>query len=53
MIPLTNNNSYPLDIEETPIEVIGENDGVFNNEDYILFLWRRNRHLEHRKQDLQ
>ena len=37
MIPLTNNNSYPLDIEETPIEVIGENDGVFNNEDYILF----------------
>ncbi|TAF68969.1 MAG: peptidase C25 [Flavobacterium sp.] len=37
MIPLTNNNSYPLDIEETPIEVIGENDGIFNNEDYILF----------------
>jgi hypothetical protein len=37
MIPLTNNNSYPLDIEETPIEVVGENDGVFNNEDYVLF----------------
>nr|WP_315157411.1 type IX secretion system sortase PorU [uncultured Flavobacterium sp.] len=37
MIPLSNNIPYPIDIEETPIEVIGENDGVFNNEDYILF----------------
>lgn len=37
MIPLNNNNTYPLDIEETPIEVIGESDGVFDNNDYILF----------------
>lgn len=37
MIPLTNNNQYPIDLEETPIEVIGESDGVFNNDDYILF----------------
>ncbi|MCZ8227730.1 type IX secretion system sortase PorU [Flavobacterium sp.] len=37
MIPLTNTNSYPLDLEETPIQIIGENDGTFNNEDYILF----------------
>lgn len=37
MIPLSNDNQYPLDLEETPIEIIGENDGVFNNEDYLLF----------------
>ncbi|MGL2995287.1 type IX secretion system sortase PorU [Flavobacterium sp. TSSA_36] len=37
MIPLSNNNNYPLDLEETPIEIIGEEDGVFNTEDYILF----------------
>lgn len=37
MIPLANTISYPFDLEETPIEVLGENDGVFDNEDYILF----------------
>lgn len=37
MIPLSNDNNYPFDLEETPIEIAGENDGIFNNEDYLLF----------------
>jgi len=37
MLPLSNNTYYPEDLTENAIEIIGENDGVFNNEDYILF----------------
>ncbi len=37
MLPLANNTYYPLDLTENAIEFIGESDGVFNNEDYILF----------------
>ncbi len=37
MLPLLNSTYYPSDLAENAIEVIGENDGVFNNEDYILF----------------
>ncbi|WP_166966195.1 type IX secretion system sortase PorU [Yeosuana marina] len=37
MIPYSNSISYPLDIQENAIEFIGEEDGVFNNDDYILF----------------
>ncbi|MGL5113133.1 MAG: type IX secretion system sortase PorU, partial [Flavobacterium sp.] len=37
MIPLSNDNEYPTDLQETPIEIAGENDGIFNNEDYLLF----------------
>lgn len=37
MIPLSNAIYYPNDLEENAIQVIGESDGVFNNEDYILF----------------
>jgi hypothetical protein len=37
MIPLSNATFYPDDLEENAIQVIGESDGVFNNEDYILF----------------
>jgi hypothetical protein len=37
MLPLSNSDYYPLDLTENAIQVIGENDGVFNNEDYILF----------------
>jgi hypothetical protein len=37
MLPLSNSAYYPSDLAENAIEVIGENDGVFNNEDYILF----------------
>lgn len=37
MVPLSNAISYPIDLAENAIQVIGENDGIFNNEDYILF----------------
>ena len=37
MLPLSNSISYPIDLTENAIEIVGENDGVFNNEDYILF----------------
>ena len=37
MLPLSNNIYYPSDLTENAIEVIGENDGTFNDEDYILF----------------
>lgn len=37
MLPLANNIYYPDDLIENAIQVSGENDGVFNNEDFILF----------------
>jgi hypothetical protein len=37
MLPLLNSVDYPLDLAENAIQFIGENDGTFNNEDYILF----------------
>lgn len=37
MVPLKNSTPYPNDLEENAIQVIGENDGVFDNGDYILF----------------
>ena len=37
MLPLLNSTFYPSDLAENAIQFIGENDGVFNNEDYILF----------------
>ena len=37
MLPLMNNVFYPNDLEENAIQVIGENDGVFDDSDYILF----------------
>ncbi|WP_308990911.1 type IX secretion system sortase PorU [Mariniflexile litorale] len=37
MIPNSNAVPYPFDVEENAIKVVGETDGVFNNEDYILF----------------
>jgi Peptidase family C25 len=37
MLPLSNATFYPTDLTENAIQIIGENDGVFNNEDYILF----------------
>jgi hypothetical protein len=37
MIPLKNSEDYPADLRENAIQVIGENDGVFDNSDYILF----------------
>jgi len=37
MLPLANNAYYPEDLAENAIQIIGESDGTFNNEDYILF----------------
>jgi len=37
MMPFANNANFPFDPTENAIKVIGEDDGVFNNEDYILF----------------
>ena len=37
MLPLLNSTTYPEDLTENAIQFIGENDGVFNDNDYILF----------------
>lgn len=37
MVPLMNNVMYPFDLEENAIQVIGEEDGFFDNNDYVLF----------------
>jgi hypothetical protein len=37
MLPLSNATYYPTDLTENAIQIIGENDGVFNDDDYILF----------------
>lgn len=37
MLPLLNSTAYPIDLQENAIQFIGEEDGVFNDNDYILF----------------
>ncbi|GAA4887954.1 type IX secretion system sortase PorU [Flaviramulus aquimarinus] len=37
MIPYSNAIPYPFDVPENAIKFVGEEDGVFNNEDFILF----------------
>jgi hypothetical protein len=37
MLPLSNATYYPSDLIENAIQVFGENDGTFDNDDYILF----------------
>ncbi len=37
MLPLMNNVEYPFDLKENAIQVIGEEDGKFDSQDYILF----------------
>lgn len=37
MIPLLNSVDYPMDLAENAIQFIGEEDGAFNDGDYILF----------------
>ncbi|MBN4084868.1 type IX secretion system sortase PorU, partial [Flavobacteriaceae bacterium AH-315-B10] len=37
MLPLENAVNFPLDLTENAIQFIGEEDGVFNNDDHILF----------------
>ena len=37
MIPLLNSTEYPSDLAENAILFVGEEDGIFNPDDYILF----------------
>ena len=37
MVPLSNATAYPMDLTENSIQFIGEEDGVFDSQDYILF----------------
>ncbi|RVU89705.1 type IX secretion system sortase PorU [Flavobacterium columnare] len=37
MIPLLNSENSNLDLQENAIQIIGEEDGVFDDSDYILF----------------
>jgi len=37
MVPLLNSVSYPMDVEENAVQVIGEEDGSFDGDDYVLF----------------
>ncbi|WP_367773429.1 type IX secretion system sortase PorU [Flavobacterium sp. WC2421] len=37
MLPLSNNIDYPDDLIENTIQIIGEDDGTFDTNDYILF----------------
>ena len=37
MMPFANNANYPFDPTENAIKIIGEEDGVFDDQDYILF----------------
>ena len=37
MIPYSNAVDYPLDVVENAIKVVGEEDGIFNDGDHILF----------------
>ena len=37
MIPLKNSDYYPADLTENAILVAGENDGIFNDSDFIAF----------------
>ena len=37
MLPLLNSVPYPIDLTENAIKFVGEEDGRFDNEDYILF----------------
>ena len=37
MLPLMNSSEFPYDPVENAIKFIGEQDGVLNNEDYIIF----------------
>ncbi|MBU2928817.1 type IX secretion system sortase PorU [Winogradskyella psychrotolerans] len=37
MLPLENSENYPFDVVENAVKFIGEDDGSFDNADYILF----------------
>ena len=37
MLPFSNSEFYPFDLQENAIKFVGEEDGVFDSDDYILF----------------
>ncbi|HQA74466.1 type IX secretion system sortase PorU [Flavobacterium sp.] len=37
MVPLLNSEEYPAGLEENAIKFVGESDGIFDDQDYILF----------------
>lgn len=37
MLPLSNEEFYPMDLTENAVKFVGEEDGVFDNTDFILF----------------
>ncbi|WP_296386102.1 type IX secretion system sortase PorU [Winogradskyella sp.] len=37
MLPLLNSENYPFDVVENAVKFVGEEDGSFENSDYILF----------------
>lgn len=37
MLPLSNSANYPFDVVENAVKFVGEEDGSFDNSDYILF----------------
>ncbi len=37
MAPLLNSTPYPMDLAENAVKFVGEEDGVFDGDDYILF----------------
>ncbi|MBD0824119.1 type IX secretion system sortase PorU [Aestuariibaculum marinum] len=37
MIPYSNAEAYPYDVQQNAIKFVGEEDGIFDNNDYILF----------------
>ncbi len=37
MAPLANSIAFPYDLTENAVQVVGESDGIFNDDDYILF----------------
>lgn len=37
MLPLSNEEFYPMDLTENAVKFVGEEDGVFDNADFILF----------------
>ncbi|EDP72193.1 hypothetical protein FBALC1_13867 [Flavobacteriales bacterium ALC-1] len=37
MLPLLNSTDYPFDVVENAVKFVGEEDGSFDNNDYILF----------------
>ncbi len=37
MIPYANSDAYPMDLAQNAIRVIGESDGYFHDDDFILF----------------